>query len=226
MKRKQQEKYTQTNKTQRKGHNTNTHCSVMSINMCHGKNMALTSSSTRHNMSVGETCVNGQKQHTVVDNYGPPTAVRNLMGEFHGVKITETNGRQRMKSLQNDGEQKDSREKLHTLEWTQQYKTPYPQKTQESIHNGNSKCTIVPQNSNNNTNIQACGTSNIQNMHLVQTHIHVETEDTLSSSGEDIEGQMQTPNKRKNTKTEDTKENRTNVSIQDKETTRANDTTQ
>ena len=38
------------------------------------------------------------------------------MGEFHGVRITKTNRRQMMKSLQNDGEQKDSREKLHTLE--------------------------------------------------------------------------------------------------------------
>ena len=42
--------------------------------------MALTNSSTRHNMSVGETCINGKKQNTVVDNYDPPTAVRNLMG--------------------------------------------------------------------------------------------------------------------------------------------------
>ena len=50
--------------------------------------MALTSSATTHNMSVGETCINGQKQHTVVDNYDPPTVVRNLMGEFHGVTIT------------------------------------------------------------------------------------------------------------------------------------------
>ena len=44
--------------------------------------MALTSSATTHNMSVGETCINGQKQHTVVENYDPPTVVRNLMGEF------------------------------------------------------------------------------------------------------------------------------------------------
>ena len=102
-----------------------------------------------------------------------------------------------MKSLQNDGEQKDSRRKLHTLEWTQLHKTPYSQKTQESVHNGNTKCTIVAQNSNNNTNIQAWTTSNIQNMQLVETHIHAETEDTLASSEEDIEGQMQTPNKRR-----------------------------
>ena len=167
----------------------------MSINMSHGTNMALTSSSTTHNMSVGETCINGQNQHTVVDNYDPPTVVRNLMGEFHGVTITQTNGRQRMKSLQNDGEQKDSRQKLHTLEWTQLHKTPYSQKTQESVDNGNTKCTIGAQNSNNSTNIQACTTSNIQNMQLVETHIHVETEDTLPSSEEDIEGQMQTPTK-------------------------------
>ena len=81
----------------------------MSINMFHGTNMALTSSETTHNMSVGETCINGQKQHTVVDSYDPPTVVRNLMGEFHGVTIMQTNGRQRMEHLQNDGEQKDSR---------------------------------------------------------------------------------------------------------------------
>ena len=138
----------------------------MSITMSHGSNMALTSSSTRHNMSLGETCINGQKQHTVVDNCDPPTVVRNLMEEFHGVTLAETNGRQRMKSLQNDEEQKDSGEKLHTLEWTQLHKTPYSQKTQESVHNGNTKCTIVAQNSNNNTNIQACTTSNLQHMQL------------------------------------------------------------
>ena len=76
----------------KKGYNTNTHCSVMSINTSHGTNMALTSSSTTHNMSVGETCINGQKQHTVVDNYDPPTVVRNLMGEFHGVTIYKQMG--------------------------------------------------------------------------------------------------------------------------------------
>ena len=71
--------------------------------------MALASSSTTHNMSLGETCINGQKQHTFLDNYDPHTVVRNLMGEFHGVKITQTNGKQRMKGIQNDEEQKDSR---------------------------------------------------------------------------------------------------------------------
>ena len=40
-----------------------------------------------------------KNQHTVVDNDDPSTAVRNFMGEFHGVTITETDGRQRMKSL-------------------------------------------------------------------------------------------------------------------------------
>ena len=93
----------------KKGCNTNTHCSVMSINTSHGTNMALASSPTTHNMSLGETCINGQKQHTFVDNYDPHTVVRNLMGEFHGVTITQTNEKQRMKSIQNDGEQKDSR---------------------------------------------------------------------------------------------------------------------
>ena len=44
-----------------------------------------------------------------MDNYDPPTVVRNLMGEFLGVTITQTNGKQRMKSIQNYGEQKDSR---------------------------------------------------------------------------------------------------------------------
>ena len=34
-------------------------------------------------------------------------------------------------------------------------------------------------------------------MQLVETHIHAETEDTLPSSEEDIEAQMQTPTKRR-----------------------------
>ena len=89
--------------------------------------MALTSSSTTDNMSVGETCINGPKQHTVVDNYAPPTVVRNLMGEFHGVTITQTNGRQRMKSHQNYGEQKDSRWQLHNFECKKIQETPYSQ---------------------------------------------------------------------------------------------------
>ena len=96
----------------------------MSINMSHGTNMASTSSSTKDNMSVGETCINGPKQHTVVDNYAPPTVARNLMGEFHGVTITQTYGRQRMKSHRNDGEQKDSRQQLHNLECKKNTRNP------------------------------------------------------------------------------------------------------
>ena len=94
-------------------------------------------------------------------------------------------------------ENKKIQEKNYILwKWAQQHKTPSSQKTQESVHNGNTKCTIVAQKCNN-TNIQACSTSNIQNMHLVPRHIHKEPEDTLASSEEDIEGQMQTANKRR-----------------------------
>ena len=117
----------------KKGYHTNTHCPGMSINTSHGTNMALTSSSTRDNMSVGETCINGPKQHTVVDNYAPPTVVRNLMGEFHGVTITQTNGRQRMKSHQNDGEQKDSRQQLHNLE-CKKYKKPHTHRQPKKVY--------------------------------------------------------------------------------------------
>ena len=38
----------------------------------------------------------------------------------------------RERKLQNDGEWKDAREKLHTLKRTQQHKTIYPKKTQET----------------------------------------------------------------------------------------------
>ena len=63
-------------------------------------------------------------------------------------------------------------------------------------------------------------------MQLVETHIHEVTQDTLSSSEEDIEGQMQTPNNRRKyrQRQKKTKENRTDAVIQGKETTRANDT--
>ena len=77
--------------------------------------MTSTSTSTTHNVSVDETSVNAQKEHINVDRSGPLTPVQNLIGEFQGVKITKGNGRERKKTLQDVGEQKDAREKLHTL---------------------------------------------------------------------------------------------------------------
>ena len=103
MKRKQQEKHTQPKKKQKTGQNTNTHCAGMSNNIYYGTNMASTSISTRDNVCVDETSVNAEKEHIVMDKSGPLTAVRNLMGEFDGVKITKKNGKQRKKTLQNDG---------------------------------------------------------------------------------------------------------------------------
>ena len=66
------------------------------------------------------------------------------------------------------------------------------------------------------------------NMQLVETHIHAETEDTLPSSEEDIEAQMQTPTKRRKYRQRQRTQKRTEqmCMIQSKETTRANDTTQ
>ena len=39
-----------------------------------------------------------KKNIKFVDKSGPLTAVRNLMGEFHGIKIAKENGRQRKKT--------------------------------------------------------------------------------------------------------------------------------
>ena len=99
------------------------------------------------------------------------TAVQNLIGEFQGVKITKGNGRERKKTLQDVGEQKDAREKLHTLKSTQQHKTIHPQKTQEIRHDANINCTIVSHNINHNTNIAAHSTSNVQNIQLDETSL-------------------------------------------------------
>ena len=46
-------------------------------------------------------------------------------------------------------------------------------------------------------------------MRLVETHIHEVTQDTLSSSEEDIEGQMQTPNNRRKYRQRQKKQKRT-----------------
>ena len=129
VKRKQQEKLTQPKK--KKKHRIQkpivqvcqATCSIVQTS---------TSTSTRHNVFVDETSVNEQKEHIVVDKSGPVTGIRNLMAEFHGVKITKVNRRQTKETMQNDGEQKDAIEKLHTLKRTQQHKTTYPQKTQET----------------------------------------------------------------------------------------------
>ena len=55
-------------------------------------------------------------EHLVMSKSGPLTAVRNLMGEFDGVKITQKNVKQRKETLQNEeDEQQDERQQLHTL---------------------------------------------------------------------------------------------------------------
>ena len=105
MKRKQQGKHTQPKKKQKTGQNTNTHCTGMSNNIYHGTNMASTSISTRDNVCMAESSVNAEKEHLVMAKSGPLTAVRNLMGEFHGVKITQKNVNQRKKTLQNEEEE-------------------------------------------------------------------------------------------------------------------------
>ena len=61
---------------------------------------------------MDETSANTQKEHIVVDKSGPLTGVRNLMAEFHGVKITKESRRQTKETMQNDGEQKDAIEKI------------------------------------------------------------------------------------------------------------------
>ena len=118
--------------------------------------MASTSISTRDNVFVDETSVNAEKEHIVMAKSGPLTAVRNLMGEFHGVKITKKNGKQRKKTLQNEEEQHlDEREQLYTLKRKQQHKNTYPKKIQETGHDTNTHCSIVSHNINHDTNIAA-----------------------------------------------------------------------
>ena len=99
MKRKQQEKHTQPKQKQKTRQNKNTHCEGMSNNSNHGTTMASTSLSTRGNVCMNGTSVNAEKEHIVMAKSGTLTAVRNLMGEFHGVKITKNNGEQRKKTL-------------------------------------------------------------------------------------------------------------------------------
>ena len=111
VKRIQQDKHTQPKKKQKMGQNTNTHCAGMSNNIYHGTNMASTSVSTRDNVSMAETSVNAEKEHLVMAKSSPLTAVRNLMGEFDGVKITQRNVKQGKKTLQNqEDEQQDERQ--------------------------------------------------------------------------------------------------------------------
>ena len=141
----------------------------------------------------GQPLLMQKKEHINVDKSGPLTAVRNLIGEFQGVKITKENTRERKKTLQDVGEQKDAREKLHTLKRTQQHKTTYPKKTQEIGHNANTNWTIVSHNINHNTNIAASSISNIQNIQLDETHINAERKYSLSSNEEYLEEQIQPP---------------------------------
>ena len=70
-----QEENRQPQKKQKTRQNTNTHSGGMSNNIYHGPNIASTSISTTHNVSVDETSVNAQKEHTNVDKSGPLTAV-------------------------------------------------------------------------------------------------------------------------------------------------------
>ena len=73
--------------------------------------MACTSISTRDNVYMAETSVNAPKEHLVMAKSGPLTAVRNLMGEFDGVKITQKNVNQRKTTLQNkEDEQQDEKQ--------------------------------------------------------------------------------------------------------------------
>ena len=104
-----QDKHTQPKKKQKTGQNTNTHCAGMSNNIYHGTNMARIS--TRDKVCMAETSVNAPKEHLVMAKSSQLTAVRNLMGEFDGVKVTQKNVKERKKTLQNEeDEQKDERQ--------------------------------------------------------------------------------------------------------------------
>ena len=182
----------------------------MSNNIYHGTNIASTSLSTRNNVCVDETSVNAEKEHIVMAKSGPLTAVRNLMGEFDGVKITKKNVMQRKKTLQNEEEQQQNeREWLHALK-RKQHKNIYPKNKQETGHDANTNCTIVSHSINHDTNIAASSTSNIQNIQLDETPLNAEREDPLSSNDEEVQAQVQTQqNKRKQYKHRQTTEWRT-----------------
>ena len=68
----------------------------MSNNIYHGTNMAPIS--TRDKVCMAETSVNAPKEHLVMAKSSQLTAVRNLMGEFDGVKVTQKNVKQRKKT--------------------------------------------------------------------------------------------------------------------------------
>ena len=60
---------------------------------------------------MAETSVNAPKEHLVMAKSSQLTAVRNLMGEFDAVKVTQKNVKERKKTLQNEeDEQKDERQ--------------------------------------------------------------------------------------------------------------------
>ena len=196
VKRKQQDKHTQLKKKQKTGQNTNTHGAGMSNNIYHGTNMAQIS--TRDKVCMAETSVNGPKEHLVMAKSSQLTAVRNLMGESDGVKVTQKNVKERKKTLQNEeDEQKDERQWLHTMKRKQQHKNTYPKKKQETQHDTRTNCTIVPYNINHDTNIPTSITSNIQNIKLDETTVHTETEESLSSNKDEVEAQVQTPKNRR-----------------------------
>ena len=191
--RKQQFKHAQPKEKQTTGNKTNTHCASMSNSIYHGTNMACTSISTRDNVYMAETSVNAEKEHLVMSKSGPLTAARNFMGEFDAVKSTQKNAKQRKGMLQNEEDQQwNERQQLHTFKRKQQHKTTYPKKKQKTGHDANTNCTIVSHNINHDTNIPTCSTSNIQNIQLLETPVDTETEDSLSSNEEEAEVQVQT----------------------------------
>ena len=133
--------------------------------------------------------VNAEKEHLVMSKSGPLTAARNFMGEFDVVRSTQKNAKQRKGTLQNEEDQQwNERQQLHTFKRKQQHKTTYPKKKQKPGHDANTNCTIVSHNINHDTNIPTCSTSNIQ---WLETPVDTETEDSLSSN-EEAEVQVQT----------------------------------
>ena len=142
---------------------------------------------------MAENSVNAPKEHLVMAKSNQLTDVRNLMGEFDVVKVTQKNVKERKKTLQNgEDEQKDERQLLHTMQRKQQHKNTYPKKKQETQHDTNTNCTIVPHNINCDTNIPTSSTSNIQNIKLDESPVHTETEESLSSNEDEVEAQVQT----------------------------------
>ena len=60
---------------------------------------------------MAETSVNAPKEHLVMTKSSQLTTVRNLIGEFDGVKVTQKNVKERKKTLQNEeDEQKHERQ--------------------------------------------------------------------------------------------------------------------